>query len=57
MDWICCIPVTKLQYCNKILLPMRFVKYIMRFFCGYLMKGRYTLLRELYALRERKKLR
>lgn len=36
---------------------MRFVKYIMRFFCGYLMKGRYTLLRELYALRERKKLR
>ena len=26
----------------------------MRFFCGYLMKGRYTLLRELYALRERK---
>ena len=29
----------------------------MRFFCGYLMKGRYTLLRELYALRERKKLR
>ena len=33
---------------------MRFVKYIMRFFCSYLVKGRYTMLRELYALRERK---